>query len=76
MFTKAMLSRNIGTPAVLIFRNADVVSRIASGVPITLTKLSEKVKRIAARPQEKNKIVVIDVLIGYPGPAARAYNLL
>jgi len=56
-------------PAVLIFRNADVVSRMASGIPIILTKLSERVKRIAARTQEKMRIVVIDVLIGYPGPS-------
>ena len=56
-------------PAVLILRNVEVVSRIASGVPITLTKLSERMKRIPARIQENNKIEDIDVLIGDPGPS-------
>jgi len=69
IITEAKLKRKIGIPAVLIFRNVDVVSRMASGVPIILTKLSERTNRIAARTQEKRKIVVIDVLIGYPGPS-------
>jgi hypothetical protein len=69
MITIAALSRNRGVPAVLIFKNVEVVSRIASGVPMMLTKLSARAKRIPARIMEKISIEEIDVLIEDPGPS-------
>ena len=66
---EAMLNRMIGTPAILIFRKVDVVSRIASGVPITSTKLSDRANKIPATTIEKNRIDESDVLIGDPGPS-------
>ena len=69
MMIEAKLSRMIGTPAVLIFKKMDVVSRIASGVPMIATKLSDMANRIPAMTIEKTRIDERDVLIGSPGPS-------
>jgi hypothetical protein len=66
---EAVLSRMIGTPAVLIFKKVDVVSRIASGVPMMSTKLSDRVNKIPATTIEKTRIDESDVRIGDPGPS-------
>jgi len=65
---EAALIRKIGMAAILILRNVAVVSCNASGVPIMATKLDDRLKRIAAITLENRKMIVRDVLIGYPGP--------
>jgi hypothetical protein len=67
--TEAILARNKGMVAVLIFRNWAVISRILSGVPITATNLSEIINNMAARTILKRRIDVSAVLIGCPGPS-------
>lgn len=66
---EAILSRIIGTPAVLIFKKVDVASRMASGVPMMSTKLSDKANKITAMTIEKARIDESDVRIGDPGPS-------
>ena len=56
--------------AVLILRNWDVAPRMLSGVPITATKLSDRMNNITARTLLKRSIDVSAVRIGDPGPSS------
>ena len=64
IMTEAVASRKSGVAAVLILRNAAVVSAMAGGVPMTATKLFEKTKRMAAMTLVKVRMTVMDVRIG------------
>ena len=63
IITHAALNRKMGIPAVLIFRNVEVVARMVSGVPIIATKWEDKLKRVTARTIENRRIIVSDVFI-------------